>query len=536
MRIKNRKGVRIAASLLALCFFSFAQEEDKFLRLSIGNPALRDKVLNVVPGIIYSADSGKPVDFGRMIEDIASSRFIYIGESHDNLAMHNIQYQIIEALWAKDQNIALGLEMFPTESQEVLDKWSQGLLSKDEFLREVEWYIHWNMNFAYYEKILDLAKEKKIPVFALNIRREVINKIRMRGWKALSEEERTLVPQPDLSDEEHRLLIRTIFDSTELPHAMKGEGLDQAFEGLYRAQVAWDEVMASNAIQSAGKDRFRMIILAGSGHLYYNLGINKRVYEQNRLSYKTIIPVSTDPEAKSISVARNLGDYLWVVDGEERPAFPAVGLSFKKFDGLDNLVIDRKPFDGAAKSGDFEKGDLILSVDDNSFSDINELRIYLARFSWGDKVNFRILRGAEMKDVTLSFVWPPPEEKPVEEKKGEAKKTQTSSSPRIDRLALQIQLLLADAEGEVGVAVKHIESGEEIFVAAHHQFPMASVFKVPILVEVLTQVKEGRVFLRRGNRYPKEGPASGDRDDLFSHCSRDQAFCEEPHQPDDYLR
>jgi beta-lactamase class A len=68
-------------------------------------------------------------------------------------------------------------------------------------------------------------------------------------------------------------------------------------------------------------------------------------------------------------------------------------------------------------------------------------------------------------------------------------------SKRIQRLKNQIEAITREVEGEVGVAAKHIETGEEIFVNGDTYFPMASVFKVPVFVEVMAQIKEGRFSL-----------------------------------------
>jgi uncharacterized iron-regulated protein len=321
--------------------------------------------------------------------------------------MHDIQSKIIQALYEQDRNLSIGLEMFPVSFQEALNKWSMAILSQDEFIRESRWYVNWNFNFGFYEKIFKLAKNNKIPLYALNAPRAIIRKIRMKGWGKLSEDEKKAVPKPDVSHGEHRILIRTIFESMELPHQMKGGDLDMVFESLYRAQSAWDEVMAFNAIQSREREGRKMVVLVGSGHLLYNLGINRRAYEKNRLPLKTVICVVIPEGKKSIKVTRSLADYVWGINEEQMPIFPSIGLRFKKFDRLDNLVIERKPIDGISKNANFEKGDIVLSVDGKSFSDINELRIYLAEFNWDDEVKFCLLRNAQQLEVLLKFQ--PPE-------------------------------------------------------------------------------------------------------------------------------
>jgi len=388
-------------------------QEDKTLTLQIGNRKLKEKTMEVSPGKIYSAQEGKPILFSKMIEEMEDCEFVYVGETHDSLPMHEIQARIIQALYEQKRNLSIGLEMFSINNQDALNKWSLGILSQEEFIRESGWYVNWNFNFGFYEGIFMLAKENKIPVYALNAPREIISKIRMRGWEGLTEEEKKIVPDPDLSHEEHRALIRTIFEATELPQQMKGKGLEMAFEGLYRAQSAWDEVMALNAVSAQKREGKKVVVLAGSGHLIYNLGISRRAYERSPLPYKTVICVTVPEGRESISVSRSLADYVWALPEEKMPAFPSVGLRIKKFEGLDNLVIESDPISGLALGADFKKGDVILEVDGKSFFDINDLRIYLADFKWDDEVKFRLLRNASEVEVLFKFM--PPEHKKEED-------------------------------------------------------------------------------------------------------------------------
>jgi hypothetical protein len=139
--------------------------------------------------------------------------------------------------------------------------------------------------------------------------------------------------------------------------------------------------------------------------------INRRAYEKNRLPLKTVICVVIPEGKKSIKVARSLADYVWGIAEEKMPAFPSIGLRFKKFDRLDNLVIEGKPIDGVSENANFEKGDVVLAVDGKSFFDINELRIYLARFKWNDEVKFLLLRDAQQLEVLLKFQLPEKKEK-----------------------------------------------------------------------------------------------------------------------------
>ena len=392
------------------------EKPDPTLTLKIGNPKLKDKIMEVAVGAVISGETGASVDFERMIREMRTARIIHVGETHNSMPMHELQFQIIRALYAQDRHLAVGLEMLPVTVQETLNKWTAGILTKDEFIREVSWYVNWNFNFGYYEKIFDFAREHRLPVYALNIPREIITKIRMRGWDTLTEGERALIPSaPDLSNADHRALIRAVFESSDLPPQMKGAGLDMVFEGLYRSQSAWDEVMGANAVRGAESEGRRVVVCAGSGHLLYNLGLNRRAHEKSKLPFKTVIAVVVPAGKKSLPVSRAIGDYVFGLPEEPKPAFPTIGLSFKKVDNLENLVIDTKPTDGAASRAEFEKGDVVLSVDGKGYTDINEIRMELAKLRCGGEVKFKVLRAGQVKDVSLKCEKKQPEE-PAEKK------------------------------------------------------------------------------------------------------------------------
>ncbi len=399
----NGKNFLIAGIVMISALVSFAEEETDILRLQIGKNTLKEKTMTIFPDKIYAAESGKSVSFVEMVQRMADSRLIYVGETHNSLPMHEIQARIIEALYEKDRELSVGLEMYPVTQQEVLNKWSLGILSEEEFIRDGQWYVTWNFHFGFYRDIFQAAKKNAIPLYALNVPRDIISSIRMKGWNALQEEEKEMVPEPDLTNQDHRTLIRTIFASSDLPPQMKGKGLEMVFEGLYRAQTAWDETMARYALEGLNKEGGKMVVLAGSGHLLYNLGINLRAYNKNRLPFKTVICVVIPEGEESIQVSRSLADFVWGLPEEEKPAFPSVGLRLKQFEGLENLVIERDPIDGVALGRDFKKGDVILAVDGQRFTDMNELRVYLSGFTWGDRATFQLLRDAQQIEAVLEF-------------------------------------------------------------------------------------------------------------------------------------
>jgi beta-lactamase class A len=65
----------------------------------------------------------------------------------------------------------------------------------------------------------------------------------------------------------------------------------------------------------------------------------------------------------------------------------------------------------------------------------------------------------------------------------------------VDRLQARVEQLVASFPGTIGVFAHHEESGAEIAVNADRYFPMASTFKVPIMVQTFREVDAGRLSL-----------------------------------------
>jgi beta-lactamase class A len=61
----------------------------------------------------------------------------------------------------------------------------------------------------------------------------------------------------------------------------------------------------------------------------------------------------------------------------------------------------------------------------------------------------------------------------------------------LDRLETRIARAAAKARGGVGVGLKHLESGVELYVNGDEPYPMASTFKLPVLVELYAKAQAG---------------------------------------------
>ncbi len=75
------------------------------------------------------------------------------------------------------------------------------------------------------------------------------------------------------------------------------------------------------------------------------------------------------------------------------------------------------------------------------------------------------------------------------------KSKKSSSNTELTKLRSEILKTARDVKGQLGLYMKHVESGREMAIDADKIFPLGSVFKIPIMVEVYRQVNEGLISM-----------------------------------------
>ena len=252
-------------------------------------------------GVIISAKLGKQVSFQELLAELNSSQIVYVGEKHTNASHHQIQLEIIQAIFKTHSNLAVGMEMFDHTYQDVLDLWSAGELDQKDFLKKSHWYANWRFDFSLYSEILEFIKENHIRLVALNIPNQIPPKIREGGVDNLREDEKEHLPQQiDTSKTAHREYLQNVFDG----HKQHFRG-EVEFENFYAAQSVWEDAMAEMIAQHLKNDV--MVVLAGNGHIQFKYGIPDRAYNRTGALFRTIYPAPVGDV-----VELDVADYVWV--------------------------------------------------------------------------------------------------------------------------------------------------------------------------------------------------------------------------------
>ena len=137
-------------------------------------------------------------------------------------------------------------------------------------LEETGWYDRGGYRWEYYRPVMEVAREHGISVVGVNVPREIPRAVNRGGLQALSDEQREQVGSVSTDGSaQHRYLISRYFGDTV---ALLPPGW---FDNMYAAQCLWDVVMARSILGEVAEDT-TVVLVVGSGHVAYDLGISRR--------------------------------------------------------------------------------------------------------------------------------------------------------------------------------------------------------------------------------------------------------------------
>ena len=95
---------------------------------------------------ILRLPEGDLVSFPQLLNALEPSPVVFMGETHDQTNHHQNQVRILRGLIEKGKDVVVAMEMFERSQQSILDQWTEGKLTEEEFLKEVKWEITWGMD------------------------------------------------------------------------------------------------------------------------------------------------------------------------------------------------------------------------------------------------------------------------------------------------------------------------------------------------------------------------------------------------------
>jgi len=248
------------------------------------------------------AATGEPVAFEAVVEDLSRADVTYLGERHTIQRHHRVQTEVIHALGKDGHALVIALEQVEAFNQPSLDRYAEGELTFEQLAREMNWSERWE-NHLDYRPILEAGRQYAARFIGLNARQEIIRKIGRRGLASLSDGERKQLPRRmDTNDPVYSAHLRRVM-------AVMAAAMPQRMAYMIEAQIVRDETMAAALcafLTGPGNQRYKAIVICGSGHVSYGLGTAQRVRRRLPDVNERIVLLSASGDVKLSERAKRM--------------------------------------------------------------------------------------------------------------------------------------------------------------------------------------------------------------------------------------
>ena len=232
---------------------------------------------HVLVGKIWDSANQEFVSIEEFTSAIEESRYLILGEKHDNPDHHELQLAILNHLLDLNLVSLVAFEMMDSDSQERLDTLHSAKNQDSEALKE---YLQWDeegWEWLFYGPLIYSAYSSGVSIKASNL-----SNSRMMEIYGLSE----LPPELDIFDDITRRRLASDIDESHC-----GLLPESQFPSMIRVQQGRDYSMASSL--SSRKDELMKILIAGNYHARKDLGVPKYLMANDlRLAADSIVSVS----------------------------------------------------------------------------------------------------------------------------------------------------------------------------------------------------------------------------------------------------
>lgn len=281
-------------------------------------------------GRIWDVAGNRFVEPDEVIKRAAESKFVLLGEIHDNEEHHRIQAMILDALVKNGRKPALVMEQFDVEQQKQVNGIVQGNGSRAEKLRELSKLMRQGWNWPLYQRLVSSALQQKLPLVAANMSREAVREVARNGYEVLGTgEESRLALDTTWTPERDRQLAQ------EIASGHCGKVADHMVQIITKSQRVRDAVMADKILMAR---RGGAVGIVGRGHARDDLGVPlylaARAPEESVLSVGMVeVYEPVDPNAYAYSSVGQHHDYLWFTPRPARNSNPCDSIPAPKAEG-----------------------------------------------------------------------------------------------------------------------------------------------------------------------------------------------------------
>ncbi len=256
-------------------------------------------------GMLWHTETEQFVSEDRLWANLGNSRFLILGEKHDNPDHHALQLDLLSDLIDRNLLSSLTLEMLDSTSDDALQALSNQQLNSSEALKD---YLNWDSegwNWEFYGPLVEEVYDSDIPVYSGNISDETVGAVYGQ-------------PTPlEIAEVFGETVMNRLTQDIDESHC--GLLPESQFSAMVRVQQTRDFTMAK---QMPGAERNKLsLLIAGNYHARQDLGVpNYLLTQNNDLKRHEIVSVSfmevrageDDPVSYLDSFSEQIPyDYIW---------------------------------------------------------------------------------------------------------------------------------------------------------------------------------------------------------------------------------
>jgi uncharacterized iron-regulated protein len=219
-------------------------------------------------GRVYRVSDRTFVDRRTLLDDLATARFVLLGEVHDSEEAHRAQRNIVEALLARGRHPAIVFEMIDSDRQPAINATRQSGVRDADAFSDAVGFDRAGWPWRFYRPLVAIALENDLPIVAGNAPRAETRSLVMRGLASVDASRTHLLGLDTPLDADAQAALRS--DMRESHCNMLPE---QMLDGMGLAQRARDGSLAERMV-SAGREA---VLIAGAGHARIDRGVPVRL-------------------------------------------------------------------------------------------------------------------------------------------------------------------------------------------------------------------------------------------------------------------
>lgn len=132
--------------------------------------------------IILKDKNGNNSSLENVVQAAEERPLVFFGELHDNEQAHKVQLKLLTLFHKVHPTVVLGMEMFETDVQHIIDEYFADLISKKSFESEARVWSNYQND---YKPLVEFAKANKIKLIASNVPRRYANAVYKQGITVL---------------------------------------------------------------------------------------------------------------------------------------------------------------------------------------------------------------------------------------------------------------------------------------------------------------------------------------------------------------